>query len=103
MDVDVDVDVDVVRARHSVYSDSVIYWLLSPNGCSPAKSTVTGTALSSSVGKTWSGVVEVQVFCLLSADRLRGEEVDDWAPGHVDVVVLSALVSVDEVEVRQFH
>ena len=91
-DVDVDVDVDVVSARHSVYSDSVIYWLLSPTGCSPAKPTVTSTALSSSVGKTWSGVVEVQDFCLLSADRLRGEEGDDWAPGHVDVVVLSALI-----------
>ena len=47
--------------------------------------------------------MEVQDFCLLSADRLRGEAGDDWGPGHVDVVVLSALVSVDEVEVRQFH
>ena len=38
-DVDVDVDVNVMSARHSVYSDSVICWLLSPTGCSPAKST----------------------------------------------------------------
>ena len=52
------VDVDVVGARHSVYSDSVIYWLLSPIGCSPTKSPVASTALSSSVRKTWSGVVE---------------------------------------------
>ena len=75
----VDVDVDVDSARHSVYSDSVIYWLLSPTGCSPTKSPVASTALSSSVGKTWSGVVECRTsVCSLQTDCVMRNEVTQF-------------------------